>query len=55
MFDYVVGNWVVVAYKNHRFSGFIEYETVKILCFLLCKQVLQKKLSYLIFLNSKVD
>ena len=46
MFDYVVGNWVAVAYGNQRFSGFIEEVTVKILYFLLCKQkVLQKKIN----------
>ena len=44
MFDYVVGNWVVVTHGNQRFSGFTEDETVKILYFLPCKQVLQKKL-----------
>ena len=45
MFDYAVGNWVVVTYGNQGFSGFIEDETVNILYFLPCKQeVLQKKL-----------
>ena len=54
MFDYAVGNWVVVTHGNQRFSGFIEDETVKILYFLLCKQeVLQKKLIKLPFLIVK--
>ena len=46
MFDYVVGNWVAVAFGNQRFSGFIEDETVKILYFMPCKQeVLQKQVN----------
>ena len=53
MFDYAVGNWVVVTHGNQRFSGFIEDETVKILYFLSCKQVLQKKLIKLPFLIVK--
>ena len=54
MFDYAVGNWVVVTHGNQRFSGFIEDETVKILYFLPCKQdVLQKKLIKLPFLRVK--
>ena len=44
MFDFVVGNWVVVTYGNQRFSGFIDDETVKIFYFLPCKQeILQKQ------------
>ena len=54
MFDYAVGNWVVVTHGNQRFSGFTEDETVKILHFLPCKQeVLQKKLIKLPFLIVK--
>ena len=46
MFDYAVGNWVVVAYGNQRFPGFVGDETVKILYFLPCKpEVLQKKIN----------
>ena len=48
MFDYAVGNWVVVTYGNQRFSGFIEDETVKILYFLPCKQEVLQKRSVLI-------
>ena len=45
MFDYPVGNWVVVTFGNQRFSGFTEDETVKVLYFLPCKQeVLQKEI-----------
>ena len=54
MFDYAVGNWVVVTYGNQRFPGFIKDETVKILYFWPCKQeVLHTK--KFTFLNSKVD
>ena len=54
MFDYVVGNWVVVTYGNQRLSGFIKDETVKILYFLPCKQdAWQKKLIKLPFLIAK--
>ena len=38
MFDYGVGNWVVVTHGNQRFSGFTEDETVKLLYFLPCQQ-----------------
>ena len=48
MFDYAVGNWVVVTHGNQRFSGFIEDETVKILYFLPCKQEVLQKRSVLI-------
>ena len=45
MFDYAVGNWVVVTHGNQRFSGFTEDKTVEILHSLPCKQeVLQKKI-----------
>ena len=45
MFDYVVDNWVAVAYGNQRFPDFTEDETVKVLYFLPCKQeVLQKEI-----------
>ena len=54
MFDYAVGNWVVVTHGNQRFSGFIEDKTVEILHSLPCKQeVLQKKLIKLPFLIVK--
>ena len=45
MFDYVVDNWVAVAYGNQRFPDFTEDKTVKVLYFLPCKQeVLQKEI-----------
>ena len=54
MFDYAVGNWVVVTHGNQRFSGFTEDKAVEILHSLPCKQkVLQKKLIKLPFLIVK--
>ena len=40
MFDYVVGDWVAVAYGNQWFPGVIEEVRAKILYFLLCKSFL---------------
>ena len=40
MFDYVVGDWVAVAYGNQWFPVVIEDIRVKIFYFLLCKSFL---------------
>ena len=40
MLDYVVGDWVAVAYGNQLFPGVIEEVRVKMLYFLLCKSFL---------------